>query len=101
MLVAAAAAGFFLCMLCGGALPQWGVDSQHVMAGGMALLLALVAIALVVHCAMPNAFSESSATPLVVFLFTGCIGTMLGGMFGGVMENVDWRKFEKGTWMNP
>ena len=85
MLVVAAAAGFFLCMLCGGALPQWGVNSQHVMAGGMVFLLSLTALALVAQCLRPGTFSsESSVTPLVVFLFTGCIGTMLGGMFGGV-----------------
>ena len=98
MLVVAAAAGFFLCMLCGGALPQWGVNSQHVMAGGMVFLLSLTALALVAQCLRPGTFSsESSVTPLVVFLFTGCIGTMLGGMFGGVLENIAWHRFEKGS----
>jgi hypothetical protein len=84
MLVVAAAAGFFLCMLCGGALPQWGVDAQLVMIGGMATLLALVALSLLVHCVRPRTFGEGAFTPLVAFVVTGCIGTMLGGMFGGV-----------------
>ena len=101
MLVVAAAAGFFLCMLCGGALPQWGVDAQHVMVGGMAVLMALIGLGLLVQCVRPGVFSESSFTPLIVFLFTGCIGTMLGGMFGGVLENIAWHRFEKGSWLNP
>ena len=30
-------------------------------------------------------------TPVAVFVVTGCIGTMLGGMFGGVLKNMQWQ----------
>ena len=103
MLVVAAAAGFFVCMLCAGVLPMWGVDSQLVMAGGMMTLLGIVSMALFCQCLMPRFViaADGSVSPFAIFLFAGCIGTMLGGMFGGTLENIQWDKYPKGTWMNP
>ena len=102
MLIVAAAAGFFLCMLCGGLLPQFGVDSQHVMIGGMCTLLGLTTLVLLCGCGSFFTHGpEGNVTPFAVFLFTGCIGTMLGGMFGGVVSTVQWSHFPKGSWLNP
>jgi hypothetical protein len=104
LIIASAIFGFLLCMLCGGLLPQFGVDPQHVMVGGMLTMLLLV----IYNMLCPNCGGRKSSTyndpdsqisPFMVFLFCGCIGAMLGGMFGGVFVNLDFKKFPKDHWV--
>jgi hypothetical protein len=104
LIIASAIFGFLLCMLCGALLPQFGVDPQHVMLGGMLTMLGLV----VYNMLCPNCGGrkspsyndpDSQISPFLVFLFCGCIGAMLGGMFGGVFANLDFKKFPKDHWV--
>jgi len=104
LIIASAIFGFLLCMLCGGLLPQFGVDPQHVMLGGMLTMLGLV----VYNMLCPNCGGrkspsyndpDSQISPFMVFLFCGCIGAMLGGMFGGVFANLDFKKFPRDHWV--
>ena len=104
LIIASAIFGFLLCMLCGGLLPQFGVDPQHVMLGGMLTMLGLV----VYNMLCPNCGGrkspsyndpDSQISPFMVFLFCGCIGAMLGGMFGGVFVNLDFKKFPRDHWV--
>lgn len=101
LVVSAAAGGLFLCMAVAAALPSWGVPAEHVMAAGMLTLLTGILYAVFVpSCgarrgkdgrATPGA--EDVVTPVAVFLVTGCIGTMLGGMFGSTLKYMRWEDY--------
>jgi hypothetical protein len=74
------------------------------MLGGMLTMLGLV----VYNMLCPNCGGrkspsyndpDSQISPFLVFLFCGCIGAMLGGMFGGVFANLDFKKFPKDHWV--
>lgn len=93
MIFTAGGVGFFLCLLCATLLPRFGVASEMVMAGGMlTLMLYIVYLNFCPTCRKsgPASAPMDSITPFVVFVFTGCIGTMIGGMFGGVLANIQW-----------
>jgi len=87
----------FLCMAVAAALPRAGVPSEHVMASGMLTLLAFIVYAMLCPTCGRKARASSSPvddiTPVAVFIVTGCIGVMLGGMIGGALVHVKLADF--------
>lgn len=92
LVLIAGGGGMFLCMALAAALPKMGIPAENVMAGGMlTLLLFIMYVMFFPTCGRKAAKSSSPVediTPVAVFVVTGCIGTMLGGMFGGVFANM-------------
>ena len=88
----AAFLGFFICLGCGGILAYTGIQSEFIMGGGMlGLLLYLVYLMMCPSCGRKRtgpANMVEGVTPATVFIIAGCIGIMLGAMFGGVYRNI-------------
>jgi hypothetical protein len=92
LMLIAGGGGMFLCMAFAAVLPRLGVPAEHVMTGGMLALLSFILyIMFCPTCGRKGKRGGSGmedVTPVAVFVVTGCIGTMLGGMFGGVLKNM-------------
>jgi hypothetical protein len=91
--ILAALSGFFVVGPVVGAITHvLHLDTSYVMAGGMiALMLFLLIVNFVPtrcrHRLFPE-FKDGDISPIFVFLVCGCLGSILGGLFGGVFHNV-------------
>lgn len=88
-MVTVALAGLVIAGIIGAILPSLGYQHEHVMGGGFGSLLAFVVY--LNFCPSCSRKTREPSTPLEgispqsVFIFTACLGLMLGGLIGGAL----------------
>lgn len=100
IILAAACLGFLLFMALAAVAPSiLAVEQQYIMAGGMVGMLFYIVVLNFCTCCRCGKRKGSEAlspveqiTPQMVFIFSGCLGTMIGGVLGNAVKFMVFHK---------